>query len=196
MNKKLFSLIIASSIIAQPIIAYQDERHPNTAAINNAHDKGFIKGIATSLVASSLAMCAYLSSIKDNLYIPAAINPKLIPTGETRWVETIQKISDRTTIKSGHSEPVYKQVWETNPLHTALTKTPNCSTINGNPVQLNESMIQTMGSYMPAAIAISGFCAFFGMIVYSMDMIQTAHEKQAAQEKQNAERQQWLYGHR
>jgi hypothetical protein len=166
MTQKLFALIIAASMLAQPITAHPVERTSNTAAINNAHDKGFIRGMASTLIASSLTMCAYLAAMKDNLYIPVDINPKRIPTGEHQWIETVRKISDTTTIKSGYSEPIYKTVWETNPLHTALSKTPATFTINGNTVNLSENMVGTISNYMPQAIAFASACVLFGVIVY------------------------------
>jgi hypothetical protein len=170
MTKKLFALLIASSIIALPIAAQdfakkiEKRRQKEVAAA--AHTEGFVQGFATAIIASSLTMCAYLSSIKDNLYIPADINPKMVPTGEHRWVETIEKISDTKTVKVGHLEPVFKRVWETNPLHTALKNASDTPlSINGT-VHTKENMVETIGSYMPEVLTIACISTLCGIFVY------------------------------
>jgi hypothetical protein len=173
MNKRIFSLIIASSLFFQPILAQNYEqkfeqrrlKEATNAAHQAGHAKGFTEGIAASLIASSLAMCAYLASFKDDLYIPAEINPKRIPTGETQWIETIKKLSDTTTIKTGRSEPVYKTVWEANPLHTALKNAPESDAMIKT-IDVKENMVQTMSSYMPSAIAITCICTLLGVLLY------------------------------
>lgn len=184
MTKKLLALIIAVSMITQLKATkdynaiFTERRLKETAdkAYHKGYDEGFTTGITTSLIASSLAMYACLASIGNNLFfIPSKINSKEVPTGETRWVETINKISDRTTIKTGHSEPVYTTVWEDNPLHTALKNTSQSKTaIN---MEINENMVQTMSSYMPSALAFTGVCALFGIIYY----VTQAHKNKETQ---------------
>lgn len=71
MYKKLFSLILASSIVAQPMIAQETENTQERNAQSAAYKKGIITGAAASLAASCYLFGQYIATTAQNgVYIP------------------------------------------------------------------------------------------------------------------------------
>lgn len=169
MTKKLFALLIAASLIAQPIIAQEAGKTPEE---QQAYERGAKKGMLDALALSSFAAFAYAATtIKNGFYIPAKIKCQAIQTGwrtsspfQNKW--HAHPIFQRR-------EPEYSIVCEDNPLF---------SNMNDSKVFDDYKMsgcIQKIDNFLPYTLMAASFCAFVGVIWYYSRLDQKSDQADA-----------------
>jgi|GEM_PF-2267070 hypothetical protein len=164
MTKKLFALIIASSIVTLPITAQDIE---NTPEQKNAHDLGLKKGIVGTIAASSFAMLLYLgSSIKDGLYIPSKINCQRIFDGyEWKWTQAYCP-GNQPCFGYYIRQEKYKTICDDNPLFNTLNDMSGPCSIGGAQINIENGMIQKINNFLPTTLGITCFFTFVGALWY------------------------------
>jgi hypothetical protein len=176
MNKKLLALIIASSILAQPmtILAQGIEKTTQETALAKAENTGFKKGVATALAASSFAVITYIAAtLKQGLFIPAKINWRIIPTPtafrtecqDNQLFNAMSDIKGDVAIRGASVNHV--------PFCTTMPPIgndwPGTPTINTVSLDVKQNMIEKIG-YYPNALAYACMATLFGTFIYYLSL--------------------------
>jgi hypothetical protein len=187
MNKRIFALIVASSILALPITAQEGQANTKDTQYTKeeAYNLGFKQGIAGTLAASCIAMLISLDmAIKNGLHIPVAINCRSVPNG----YKTVFPRCSPTDIHCSPfptREPQFKIICDDNPLYEALRGVSGEVSVQGKTVNVRSNMIQEIVTNHASHIVLATCCFLsFGAFCYYSDLFYK-NVRQAA-DKENA----------